>query len=87
MSHKKSATKVTPDADLVAWCSALVPNQVDEVPDGWLTAIDLAAKLSKSRDTVSNQLTCAVKAGRAEIKKFRVMTNRGAYPVPHYRLK
>ena len=87
MSHKKSAAKVTPDADLAAWCSALVPNAVDKVPPGWLTALDLAAKIGKSRDTVSNQLTRAVRDGRAEVRKFRVLTPRGAYPVPHYRLK
>jgi hypothetical protein len=87
MSHKKSAAKVTRHADLAAWCSALVPNQIDEVPPGWITTHDLAAALGKSRDTVGNQLTCAVKAGRAEVKRFRIMTGRGAYPTPHYRLK
>ena len=88
MSRCKNSTKLsTPDADLAAWCSALVPNEIDEVPPGWITAHDLAAKLGKSRDTVGNQLTCAVKAGRAEVKKFRIMTGRGSYPTPHYRLK
>lgn len=75
------------DLAAAAWRAALVPNEVDEVPPGWITALDLAAKLGKSRDTVGNQLTCAVQAGRAEMKRFRIMTGRGAYPTPHYRLK
>ena len=80
--------KVTAE-DLVAsaWAAALVPADVDKVPPGWLTCAELADKLGKTKDTVSGQLSVAVKAGRAEVQKFRVMTNRGAYPVPHYRLK
>lgn len=82
---KSKPTK--PDADLAAWCAALIPNEIDEVPHGWLTAVDLAGKMGKSRDTVGNQLTRAVREGRAEVRKFRVMTPRGSYPVPHYKLK
>ena len=87
MSHKKSAAKVTADPDLARWCAALVPNEVDEIPDGWFSAADLANRLKKNRDTISGQISTAVREGRAEVKKFRVMTGRGAYPVPHYRLK
>ena len=87
MSHKKSAKNVTADTDLAAWCAALVPNEVDKVPDGWFSAADLADRLKKSRDTISGQISTAVREGRAEMQKFRVMTTRGAYPVPHYRLK
>ena len=60
---------------------------MDNVPDGWLSATDLAEKLNKSRHTIANQLAAAVREGRAEMQKFRVLTARGAYPVPHYRLK
>ena len=75
--------------DLVAaaWAAALVPANVDKIPAGWLTCAELADKLGKTKDTVSGQLSVAVKAGRAEMQKFRVMTNRGVYPVPHYKLK
>ena len=85
MKSKVSITK--PDADLAKWCAALVPDNVDEVPAGWLCVTDLAAKLNKSRHTVAAQLAAAVREGRAEMQKFRVLTGRGAYPVPHYRLK
>ena len=82
----RSKKLTTPDADLAKWCAALVPDNVDEVPSGWLCATDLAAKLNKSRHTVANQLATAVREGRAEMQKFRILTARGAYPVPHYRL-
>jgi hypothetical protein len=80
--------KVTAE-DLVAsaWAAALLPANVDKIPAGWLTCAELADKLGKTKDTVSGQLSVAVKAGRAEMQKFRVMTNRGVYPIPHYRLK
>lgn len=86
MSRKQHTTG-SPDADLAAWCAALVPNEVDIIPEGWFSAADLAERLKKSRDTISGQISSAVREGRAEMKKFRVMTGRGAYPVPHYRLK
>lgn len=70
-----------------AWAAALVPQEADKVPADWLTCAELADKLGKTKDTVSGQLSVAVKAGRAEMQKFRVMTNRGVYPIPHYRLK
>lgn len=85
MKSKVSTTK--PDPDLAKWCAALVPNEVDDVPAGWLSATELSDRLGKSRSVVAEQLSAAVRAGRAEVKKFRVMTPRGAYPVPHYRLK
>jgi hypothetical protein len=27
-----------------------------------------------------------VRQGKAEMRRFRIMTGRGVYPVPHYRL-
>jgi hypothetical protein len=85
MKSKLSTTK--PDTDLAAWCAALLPANVDKIPAGWLTCAELADKLGKTKDTVSGQLSVAVRAGRAEMQKYRVMTNRGVYPIPHYRLK
>jgi hypothetical protein len=88
MSRCKNSTKLsTPDADLAAWCAALVPDTVDKVPVGWMTVNSLSEKLGKSRNTVSAQISAAVREGRAEVQKFRILTARGAYPVPHYRLK
>lgn len=83
-----SKAKLTAEQiEAAAWAAVLTPANVDEVPSGWLCATDLAAKLNKSRHTVANQFAAAVREGRAEMTKFRVLTARGAYPVPHYRLK
>lgn len=76
--------------DLVksAWCAALSSRtEPDVVPAGWLTAVQLGQMLGKDRSTVTALLSAACRAGRAEVKKFRVPSGqRGIYPVPHYRL-
>lgn len=83
---KRATTK--PDADLAKWCEALAANgQLDEVPPGWMTTAQIAAMLNKGHGTTGAQLSRAVREGRAEVKRFRIQTPRGAYPVPHYRLK
>lgn len=69
-----------------AWAAALLPNNEDEVPLGWFTSHQIGEALGKSSDTASGQLSRAVREGRAEVRRFRVMTSRGIYPVPHYRL-
>lgn len=71
-----------------AWSAALAPKvEPDSVPPGWLTAIELGKLLGKDRSTVTALLSAACRAGRAEVKKFRVPSGqRGIYPVPHYRL-
>lgn len=88
MSHKKPAKNVTPDADLAAWCAALSSRtEPDVVPAGWLTTVQLGQKLGKNRSTVAALLFAACRAGRVEVKNFRVPSGqRGVYPVPHYRL-
>lgn len=76
------------DTDLAAWCAALATQgQPDTVPAGWLTAVQLAAKLGKNRDSLSRSLSQSVREGRVEMKRFRVVNGqRGLYPTPHYRL-
>ncbi len=71
-----------------AWAAALAaPQTPDEVPPGYHTANQLADKLAKNRNSINRQLGELVKAGRAEVKKFRIQTGqRGLYPTPHYRL-
>jgi hypothetical protein len=71
-----------------AWAAALVsPVTPDTVPPGWHTLAAIAVELGKAESTVGAQLRRAVRDGRAEMQKFRIATARGAYPVPHYRLK
>lgn len=71
-----------------AWSAALAPKvEPDTVPPGWLTAIELGKLLGKDRSTITALMQTALRAGRAEVKKFRVPSGqRGIYPVPHYRL-
>ena len=87
MSRKPPINRLKPDADLAAWCAALVPQTADEVPAEWLTLRDIATKLGKADSTIGGQLARAVREGRAEVRRFRVATGRGVYPVHHYRLK
>lgn len=87
--YKKNAKVVTPpDPQLAAWCAALSSRtEPDVVPAGWLTAVQLGQMLGKDRSTVTALLSAACRAGRAEVKKFRVPSGqRGIYPVPHYKL-
>lgn len=76
------------DPQLAAWCEALAPrHELDVVPEGWLTAAQIAKLIGKNRNTASKYLCDAVKERRAEMKKFRVPAGqRGVYPTPHYRL-
>ena len=76
------------DPQLAAWCKALAPrHELDVVPEGWLTAIQLGKLLGKDRRTVTTLLQAALREGRAEVKKFRIPAGqRGIYPTPHYRL-
>jgi hypothetical protein len=76
------------DPDLARWCAALAtPIVPDEVPSGWHTARDLAAKLGKPDSTVGKLLNRAVVEGRAEKQSFRITSGQVTRPVPHYRLK
>ena len=80
--------KLKADPQLAAWCEALAPrHEVDEVPPGWLTAIELGKMLGKDRSTITALMQTALREGRAEVRKFRVPSGqRGIYPTPHYRL-
>jgi response regulator of citrate/malate metabolism len=77
-----------PDAQLAKWCDALTAAVViDDVPNGWHTAADLAEKLDKPASTIGKLLLAAVRAGKCEVKKFRINCGAVTRPVPHYRLK
>ena len=86
MKSKFSTSK--PDPQLAAWCEALAPrHELDVVPQGWLTAVQLGQMLGKDRSTVTGLLQNAIREGRAEVRKFRVKSGqRGIYPTPHYKL-
>ena len=80
--------KRKPDPDLARWCAALAsPIVTDEVPPGWFTTKQLAAKLGKPRPTMARLLYEAVAAGRCEVANFRVCVGSFSRSTPHYRLK
>jgi hypothetical protein len=89
MSRCKNSTKLsTPDQDLARWCAALAaPVVEDQVPPGWHTASDLAAKLGKPTSTMGKLLLAAIRAGKCETQKFRVPCGSLVRPTPHYKLK
>jgi hypothetical protein len=86
MSRKPKA--IGSDADLAAWCAALAEPCIaaEAVPAGWFTVADLADQTQRRPVTVSGRMRDFVRQGKAEMRRFRIMTGRGVYPVPHYRL-
>jgi len=87
--HQKSASLVTPDADLAKWCTALASctEATDIVPSGWNTAQQLAAKTKTPLPTLQQKLKRLMDAGQAERKNFKIKLTIQIRPVPHYRLK
>ena len=58
----------------------------EEVPEGWKTAIEWGEVLGFSRPHTNRLIGDAVRAGKWEVRKFRIRTaNRGLYLTPHYR--
>lgn len=74
--------------DIAKWCAVLSESAapVDEVPEGWLTVWQICAITNKSRTNTTQRVADMVKQGKAERKMFRILTGRGVYPVPHYKL-
>ena len=75
--------------DLAEWCAVLSTAAIsaEPVPPGWMTILQLAQKLGKSRAHVSHQIQAAYKAGGLERKIFSIVTGDKVYPVPHYKVK
>jgi hypothetical protein len=84
-----SKRKVTAEElNASAWAAALVsPIVPDEVPPGWFTTKQLAAKLGKTRVTMARLLAEGVAAGRCEMAKFRVSVGSFVRATPHYKLR
>lgn len=78
-------------SDLDKWSRALkhqMEGKIDDIPEGWTTCRDLAAKLGKSAVHVRVQLAEMVAEGKADMKKFRVrLSNSRIALSPHYKLK
>lgn len=84
MSKKLTAEQI----EAAAWAAALQAEVVtDQIPPGWHTSSELAAKLGKPISTMGKLLLAAVRAGKCETKKFRIDCGAFVRPVPHYKLK
>ena len=88
MSHKKSAAKVTPDADLAAWCAVLSASTVvpETVPPGWFTVAQLSTKWGRSACTTGERVKRLYRAGQVERKDFIIQLDQVVRRTPHYRL-
>lgn len=60
---------------------------VEKVPEDWHTRAEIAKLLDLSDSQTMAKIKRCRDAGLIEPRKFRIMTNRGVYPVEHYRLK
>jgi hypothetical protein len=86
MSRKTK--QIGSDPDLAALCAALAESAIatEKVPPGWFTIAQLSEEYRRERSTVTNRMKDLIARGKAESRRFRIMTGRGVYPVPHYRL-
>ena len=75
-------------SDIEEGLLAIIENRkvkADEVPDGWKTVKELAKICKRSYSQTAKLLRAASKDGSIPAsKKFRVKTNNGVQPVPHY---
>lgn len=72
---------------LAELAEAIANGGVEEVPDGWQTAQQLADESGKSLARTSEVLRQAIRAGLVEVRTFRIRAGNKVYPVPHYRRK
>jgi len=69
-------------SDLV---KALADGGIEQVPDGWKTAQQIAHESGKSRPRTSEVLRAGMRAKLIQTQVFRVRRGDKVYPVPHYR--
>ena len=62
-------------------------NQPDTVPPGWRTSRQWAEAWKIPHSSASKYLRDGEEQGLIEARRFRIVTGRGVYPVPHYREK
>ncbi len=59
----------------------------DNVPDGWFTTRQIAEAQGTSTSHMHKKIRALVESGKAEMRRFKIKTCRGHYPVPHYQIK
>ncbi len=58
----------------------------DKVEKGYMPVSEWAVKIGKSDSRTAKLLSQGVRAGKVEVKSFRVVRGSKIYPVPHYAL-
>lgn len=87
----KDLNVAIPNAD--KWNEILdqhLDQEAQEVPEGWVTLLEVVELRDKSVTRVRSQLNALVKVGRAERKKFRVKLSddtSSLRSIFHYKLK
>jgi len=57
---------------------------VDEVPEGWITLVDMAQKTRLSLTTMNSRVQKLLLQNKLQRKKFRIKTGRAISDVWHY---
>lgn len=83
--NRMDAANMKKDCELFGMIREHMTAPTDVVPEGWYTAISLANSLGISERSAFRLTRHALETGKAERKKFRVLTLTGIRLVPHYR--
>lgn len=78
-----------PQINVEEWEAAIKEAEadgLDKVPAGWVTLRQFAAAKKLSVAQASKIMRDLVSSKRSEVRKFSILTTRGSYRVPHYRL-
>jgi hypothetical protein len=89
-SRKSTGGAGTSRADVLTWESVPIFEgaEIDDVPDGWLTAVAFAELRGIHVQKAQRALSRMVADGIAETCKFKTRRDSAArpYPTPHFRL-
>jgi predicted HTH transcriptional regulator len=72
------------------WALAIekaLKTKIDEVPKEWKTSKQLMSMFKLSKDTMCRKIKMLKDNGLVHEKTFRIKTNHGIQPIPHYKLK
>lgn len=77
-------------ASLERLCKAIALHSeskgVEQVPPGWHTAAEIGKRINKHPNTATRQMQALLRTGVVQIRKFKIMTTRGPFPVAHYKI-
>lgn len=89
MKPQRYSAEAIARSAMSAWRQAaakLSEDEVDTVPIGFKTRQELEIELGVGTAQAWRIANALVQNGRAEMCKFKIKTNVGIRPVPHYRL-